>query len=99
YDGESLEWFLAALSGRAHVHLVDKEYFLVTRIVDLFLAEPTYAAGTRLTQPQRAAALALYRPRVTAGRDWSAFLTAYVELVRTKRRHRPDADLLERFLG
>ena len=98
YDGESLEWFLAALSGRAHVHLVDKEYFLVTRIVDLFLAEPTYAAGTRLTQPQRAAALALYRARGSAGRDWSVFLTAYVDLVRTKRRHRPDADLLEQFL-
>ena len=59
--GEALEWFLAALSGRAHVHLVDKEYFLVTRIVDLFLAEPSYAAGTRLTQDHRPAALALYR--------------------------------------
>ena len=35
--GEALEWFLAALRGRAHVHLVDKEYFLVTRIVDLLL--------------------------------------------------------------
>ena len=55
--GEALEWFLAALSGRAHVHLVDKEYFLVTRIVDLFLAEPSYAAGTRLTQDHRPAAL------------------------------------------
>jgi hypothetical protein len=29
-----------------HVHLVDKEYFLVTRIVDLLLAEPSYAAST-----------------------------------------------------
>jgi hypothetical protein len=27
--GEALEWLLAALNGRAHVHLVDKEYFLV----------------------------------------------------------------------
>jgi hypothetical protein len=26
--------------GRAHVHLVDKEFFLVTRIVDLLLTEP-----------------------------------------------------------
>ena len=59
--GEALEWFLAALSGRAHVHLVDKEFFLVTRIVDLLLAEPSYAAGTRLTHDQRAAALTLYR--------------------------------------
>src|SRR4051794_12047997 len=68
--GESLEWFLAALSGRAHVHLVDKEYFLVTRIVDLFLAEPSYAAGTRLSQNHRLAALSLYRARHSGGRDW-----------------------------
>src|SRR6185436_13030750 len=34
--GDALHWLLAALSGRAHVHLVDKEFFLVTRIVDLF---------------------------------------------------------------
>ena len=95
--GEALEWFLAALSGRAHVHLVDKEYFLVTRIVDLFLAEPSYAAGTRLTQDHRPAALTLYRARRSAGRDWGVFLAAFVELVRTKRRHQPDRSVLERF--
>ncbi len=95
--GEALEWFLAALSGRAHVHLVDKEYFLVTRIVDLFLAEPSYAAGTRLTQDQRPAALSLYRARHAAGADWGVFLAAFVELVRTKRRHRPDRRAFERF--
>jgi hypothetical protein len=93
----ALEWFLTALSGRAHVHLVDKEYFLVTRIVDLFLAEPSYAAGTRLTQDHRPAALALYRARCSAGCDWGVFLAAFVELVRIKRRHRPDPRALERF--
>jgi hypothetical protein len=96
--GEALEWFLAELSGRAHVHLVDKEYFLVTRIVDLFLTEPSYAAGTRLTQDQRPAALTLYRARPMAGPDWLAFLSAFVELVRTKRRQRPDRRALERFM-
>jgi hypothetical protein len=95
--GEALEWLLAGLSGRAHVHLVDKEYFLVTRIVDLFLAEPSYAAGTRLTQEHRAAALSLYRARRSAGCDWGVFLAAFVELVRIKRRHRPDRRVLERF--
>jgi hypothetical protein len=95
--GEALEWFLTALRGRAHVHLVDKEYFLVTRIVDLFLAEPSYAAGTRLTQEHRPAALSLYRAGRSAGRDWDAFLAAFVELVRTKRRHQPDRPALERF--
>jgi hypothetical protein len=93
--GEALEWLLAALSGRAHVHLVDKEYFLVTRIVDLLLAEPSYAAGTRLTQDHRPAALTLYRAKRSAGSDWGVFLAAFVELVRIKRR--PDRRALERF--
>jgi hypothetical protein len=95
--GEALEWLLAALRGRAHVHLVDKEYFLVTRIVDLFLTEPSYAAGTRLTQEHRPAALAVYRARRSAGSDWDVFLAAFVELVRIKRRHRPDRRVVERF--
>ena len=94
---ESLERFLATLSGRAHVQVVDKEYFLVTRIVDLFLAEPSYAAGTRLTQHNRPAALALYRASRAAGPDWGDFLAAFVDLVRTKRQPRPDRRVLERF--
>lgn len=94
---EALDSFLTTLNGRAHVHLVDKEYFLVTRIVDLLLAEPSYAAGTRLTQDQRPAALALYRAGRAAGSDWGVFLAAFVELVRIKRRHRPDRRALERF--
>jgi Protein of unknown function (DUF3800) len=95
--GEALEWLLAALNGRAHVHLVDKEYFLVTRIVDLFLVEPSYAAGTRLTQHHRPAALTLYRAGRAGGRGWDVFLAAFVELVRTKRRHQPDGSAVERF--
>lgn len=95
--GEALEWLLTALSGRAHVCLVDKEYFLVTRIVDLFLAEPSYAAGTRLTQDHRPAALCLYRAGRAGGRDWSAFLAGFVELLRTNRRHQPDSGIVERF--
>jgi Protein of unknown function (DUF3800) len=95
--GRALEWFLASLSGRAHVHVVDKEYFLVTRIVDLFLLEPSYGAGTRLTQEHRAAALTLYRAGPTGGGGWSAFLAAFVELVRTRKWHQPDRGALERF--
>jgi hypothetical protein len=45
----AVESLLEAVSGRAHIHVVDKEYFLVTRIVDLFLFEPSYVAGTRLS--------------------------------------------------
>ena len=95
---EALQWFLAELSGRAHVHLVDKEYFLATRIVDLLLVEPSYAAGTRLTQEQRPAALTLYRARHSADSRWRAFLAAFVEMVRIKRRHWPDPLALRRFL-
>jgi len=94
--GEALEWFLTALTGRAHVHLVDKEFFLVTRIVDLLLTEPSYAAGTRLTQDHRPAALALYRARRAAGSDWGVFLAAFVDLVRIKRR-RPGHRNVEQF--
>ena len=96
--GEALEWLLAGLSGRAHVYLVDKEYFLATRIVDLFLVEPSYAAGTRLTQSHRPAALSLYRAGREGGREWRVFLEAFVELVRIKRRHQPDTTVVERFM-
>jgi hypothetical protein len=91
------EWLLAALRGRAHVLLVDKEYFLVTRIVDLFLTEPSYAAGTRLTEDRRPAALGLYRAGRSSGREWSGFLAAFVEVVRTKRQNQPDLGTVEQF--
>lgn len=94
---EALSRLLAALTGRAHVYLVDKEYFLATRIVDLFLAEPSYAAGTRLTEDHRPAALELYRARHAGGREWSVFLAAFIELVRTKRSRRADPGGVERF--
>jgi hypothetical protein len=97
--GDALEWLLAALNGRAHVYRVDKEYFLVTRMVDLFLVEPSYAAGTRLTQDDRQAARALYRAGRAAGRDWNVFLAAFVDLVRTKRRTQPDRSVVERFFS
>ena len=89
---------VAALDGRAHVHLIDKEYFLATRVVDLFLVEPSYAAGTRLTERNRPAALALHRARRGRASEWADFLAAFVELVRTKRRREPDLGLLDRFL-
>ncbi|WP_309232165.1 DUF3800 domain-containing protein [Micromonospora tarensis] len=83
---EALEWLLTALAGRAHVHLIDKEFFLVTRVVDLLLAEPSYAAGTRLADEHRPTALALHEAGRSAGDDWNAFLAAFVDLVRMKRR-------------
>ncbi|MFF5057010.1 hypothetical protein ACFY1S_27870 [Micromonospora sp. NPDC000663] len=83
---EALEWFFAALTGRAHVHLIDKEFFLVTRIVDLLLTEPSYAAGTRLARDHHQTAVALHEAGHSAGSDWALFLSAFVDLVRMKRR-------------
>jgi hypothetical protein len=91
------EWLLATLPGRALVHLTDKEFFLVTRVVDLMLTETSYAAGTRLAQESRPAAVALYRAGRAAGSDWTAFLAAFVGLVRTKRRL-PAGEATEQFL-
>jgi hypothetical protein len=85
-SGAALPWLLTALAGRARVHLVDKEFFLATRIVDLLLAEPSYTAGTRLSGEQRAAASALYRGGRAAGEPWRELLAAFVDLVRLKHR-------------
>ncbi|BCY12168.1 hypothetical protein [Actinoplanes sp. L3-i22] len=79
--GAALDFFLAALRGRAHVHVIDKERFLIGRVVDLLLAEPSYAAGTSLARDPRAAALAT----CPAGPERDAFLAAFVDLARTKR--------------
>jgi hypothetical protein len=96
---DAVEWFLDQLRGRAFVQLVDKEYFLVTRVVDLLLAEPSYAAGTRLTAQNRPPALALYRARGAAGPGWHAFLDAFIELVRIKRRRRSGPEALAQFFA
>ncbi|WIM99757.1 hypothetical protein ACTOB_003419 [Actinoplanes oblitus] len=94
--GAARDRFLAALAGRALVHLIDKEFFLVTRVVDLMLSEPSYTAGTSLAAHHRAAALALYRAGRTAGAAWDDFLAAFADLVR--RRRQPDPRAAERFL-
>lgn len=94
---EAVAGLLAALRGRAHVVVVDKEYFLVTRIVDLFLSEPTYATGARLARDHRPA-LALYGAGRAGSRDWGSFLGAFVALVRTTRRHEPSDRAVARFL-
>jgi len=95
---ESLDRFAAALTGRAHVVAVDKQFFLATRIVDLFLGDPSYAAGTRLSRQHRPAARDLYRARHAGADDWPGFLASFAELVRTKRRRHPDRVLVQRFL-
>lgn len=83
---EALGWLRTELTGRTHVHVIDKEFFLVTRIVDLLLVEPSYAAGTRLAREHLPAAVALHAAGRSSGSDWDAFLSAFVDCVRMKRR-------------
>ncbi|GIF40318.1 hypothetical protein [Actinoplanes xinjiangensis] len=79
---EALARLLAALRGRAHVHRIDKEFFLVTQVVDLLLGAPSYRSLTRADRPE---AHDLYQARA-AGADWQVFLAAFADMVRTRRR-------------
>jgi len=74
---------------------VDKEFFLVTRIVDLLLYESTYAT---LAQDHRTAALDLARARRSGGDDWAALLEAFVDLMKIKRRP-PVEPIVQRFFA
>lgn len=79
-----LEWLLGPagpIHGDAHVHLVDKSFLVVTKIVDLLVAAtPDHRAD--------AMALTLYREgrRTIAREDWSAFLASSNTLLRTRNR-------------
>ncbi|MDT7708099.1 MAG: hypothetical protein QOG20_3706 [Pseudonocardiales bacterium] len=88
-----LEWMLGPsgpIHGNAHVHLTDKSFFVVGRVVDLLLGNGAYAAGTGPGRdPQaRAVAVTLYREgRRTFGHErWQGFLEASNDLMRTRNR-------------
>ncbi|WP_231954144.1 DUF3800 domain-containing protein [Actinoplanes derwentensis] len=93
---EATRWFLAALHNRARVELIDKRFFLVTRIFDLLLTEPSYLAGTHLAPASRQQAQALHKAAHQTGAPWQSFLSAFEDLARTKRR-RPAEQVLEAF--
>jgi hypothetical protein len=86
----ALEWFLTALRGHAHVNVIDKTGYVAARVLELFIDEPSYGAGTSLGRDHSDAVLALRRR--------TGFLTAFVDLVRTKRVRVIDHDAIERFL-
>ena len=92
--GPAAEWFLGQLRGRAQVHLIDKEFVLVTRIIDLLLAEPSYLAGTHLTSTTRSEATAVYRSAHPTGTPWQRFLAAFEGLTDV-----PDAPEISRRLA
>jgi hypothetical protein len=77
-----LTWLLGPsgpMAGHAHVHLTDKAFFVVDRVVEVLLGDDAGAA---------AAARTLYRegPRVFSRDRWRAFLEASNALVRTRSR-------------
>ena len=83
-----LVWFLgpsSPLFRNAHVYLIDKVYFLVGKLTDLFLAESA-ATGLGLEGGARSAADRLYR-RVADDSTAHAFLLAANDLMRGKDRH------------
>ncbi|MET0788703.1 MAG: DUF3800 domain-containing protein [Cellulomonas sp.] len=87
----ALEWFLAALLGRAHAHVIDKTSFVAGRVLDLFTEEPSYGAGTSLGPDHSAAVRVL--------RSHRGFLAAFVDLARTRRLRMVDRDAIDRFVA
>jgi hypothetical protein len=87
----ALEWFLTALGGRAHVHVIDKTGYVAARVLELFTEEPSYGAGTSLGRDHSDAVLALRRH--------TGFLAAFVDLTRTRRVRLIDHDAIDRFFA
>ncbi|MFW6694137.1 DUF3800 domain-containing protein [Streptomyces sp. MAR4 CNX-425] len=94
-------WFLGPagpLPGRARVHLTEKAFFAVARLVGLFVSrtDPADAAAMLRGVHARGPAGALYRegPLVYGAERWRAFLAAFNELmwVNTRRGAETSAD-------
>ena len=87
-----LVWLLGTsgpMLGNARVHLTEKSYFVVARVVDLLLGEAAYQASTGLYQDPRTGAItdSLYRDggRVFGADRWQAFLEYANGLMRTRK--------------
>jgi hypothetical protein len=87
----ALEWFLTALRGRAHVHVIHKTGYVAARVLELFTEEPSYGAGTSLGRDHSDTVLALRRH--------TGFLAAFVDLTRTKRVRLIGHDAIDRFFA
>lgn len=86
-----LKWLLGRsgpIHGNAHVHLIDKKFFALSKAVDLLISKIPYEASLGLYQHADAltAATTLYRDgRARFGeQSWQALLDAANDLVRTK---------------
>jgi hypothetical protein len=85
-----LEWLLGPsgpIRGNAHVHLIDKTFFVVARLVDLVTGELT---STGLLEGRRARAMAVTLARggpAAFGRQrWGTFLKSFNDLMRARNR-------------
>jgi hypothetical protein len=87
----ALEWLLTTLRGHAHVHVIDKTSYVAARVLELFVEEPSYGAGTSLGT-DHSEAVATFRQR-------TGFLAAFVELARTKRVRPMDHEAVDRFFA
>lgn len=83
----ALKWLLspsAPLHGNAHVYLIDKTFFAISRFIDLLADQDSQAmAGTLYREGGR-----------TFGPDqWNAFLDSFNDLMRTKNGRGPGASV------
>jgi hypothetical protein len=86
-----LEWVLGPsgpIHGNARVHLIDKTFFVVGKVVDLVAGAVT-SSGPEQGPRARAMAVTLYREgQPTFGRQrWEAFLKSFNDLMRPRNRH------------
>jgi hypothetical protein len=88
-----LEWLLdkdGPIHGHAHVHLTDKTFFVVGKVVDFLVADVAYAESiVRHHDPQaKAMAVTLYRdgPQEFGRELWVAFLQSFIGLMRASSR-------------
>lgn len=87
----ALEWLLTTLRGHAHVHAIDKTAYVAARVLELFVEEPSYGAGTSLGTDHSEAVEAL--------RHRTGFLAAFLDLTRTKRVRLMDHAAVDRFFA
>lgn len=89
-----LEWFLGPagpLVGRAHVHLTDKTYFVLLRVVEVLTGESETADGpARVLRGQG--------PHATGAAEWQGLLESANNLLRT-RSSPVDASPVDAFFG
>jgi hypothetical protein len=86
-----LRWLLGPsgpVHGRAHVHLTDKTFYLVTKIVELLVEGVTGGTGSCPSPRSSAMSTTLYREgRSAFGHGpWHAFLTSFNTLMRVRNR-------------